>query len=198
MWRRPGTPSLLSLEGPSPGKTRPLPVALAGTPGAPTNGRRCAVALGRGAGSVWTRLPRRDSHLRPDTPTWGRRSHTGTRALLLPSLRLTLLISAKLGHHAGSPSTHPPPPPIYKDIDSSGLYRRRSIPARPFQDPDSYSRGAQHLGACEEEERDRVGSGLLDASARYKADLQGSGATWPRWAPLDTSATEVESPASRY
>lgn len=41
-------------------------------------------------------------------------------------------------------------------------------------------------------------SGLLDASARYKADLQGSGATWPRWAPLDTSATEVESPASRY
>lgn len=55
LWLRRGWPLLRSLEGPSPGSTTPR-ARLAGPPGAPANGSRCAAgnSAGRRAGSVRT------------------------------------------------------------------------------------------------------------------------------------------------
>lgn len=91
-------------------KALPLGPDWLGPPGAPANGSRCAAGnvAGRRAG-----IGADDPRLRRPPPPLGADEHTGSRRYSLrPSLRLGLLISAKLGHHAGSPGPRLPPRPV--------------------------------------------------------------------------------------
>ena len=82
LWLRRGWPLLQSLEGPSPESTTPR-ARLAGPPGAPANGSRCAAGnvAGRRAG-----VGANDPPPPPAAPSGGRRAHTGSsRYSLRPS-----------------------------------------------------------------------------------------------------------------